>query len=223
MASSAGCTRGEVRTNPATSPAAVPMKVSTIRPVAADLVPTDMMSIALIGYLEDFLAQVQRVPDGEPQRDRDPQAPPGEPDPRGQPERQQDARHHAGHPARRGAERLVDADLDDEQRRERRHDRPRRVGQQQRQQVGEDGGDGQADDGRGRGLGPVPDQGQGHGRTLRDAPRRGADLRGPVPGADRQAHGAGPRDDVPWPHDRDTAGTGRRPASPGQLDPRRRY
>ena len=48
MASSAGCTRGEVRTNPATSPAAVPMKVSTIRPVAADLVPTDMMSIALM-------------------------------------------------------------------------------------------------------------------------------------------------------------------------------
>ena len=49
MASSAGCTRGEVRTNPATSPAAVPMKVSTIRPLAADLVPTDMMSIALMG------------------------------------------------------------------------------------------------------------------------------------------------------------------------------
>jgi hypothetical protein len=49
MASSAGCTRGEVRTNPATSPAAVPTKVSTIRPVAADLVPTDRMSIALIG------------------------------------------------------------------------------------------------------------------------------------------------------------------------------
>ena len=49
MASSAGCIRGEVRTNPATSPAAVPMKVSTTRSVAADLVPTDMMSIALMG------------------------------------------------------------------------------------------------------------------------------------------------------------------------------
>ena len=49
MASSAGCTRGEVRTNPATSPAAVPMKVSTIRPVAADLVPTDMTGRDALG------------------------------------------------------------------------------------------------------------------------------------------------------------------------------
>ena len=53
-------------------------------------------------------------------------------------------------------------------------------------------GDGQPDDCRGCGLGPVPDQGQAHGRPPRDGPRRGADLRGPVPGTDRQAHRAGP-------------------------------
>ena len=49
MASSAGCTCGDVNTNPATRPAAVPMNVSTIRPVAAALVSPDRMSIALMG------------------------------------------------------------------------------------------------------------------------------------------------------------------------------
>jgi hypothetical protein len=38
-----------VRTNPAISPAAVPINVSVILLVAAALLPTDRMSIALIG------------------------------------------------------------------------------------------------------------------------------------------------------------------------------
>jgi hypothetical protein len=129
------------------------------------------------GHLEDLLAQVQRVSDGQPERDRDAQAPPGEPDRRGQPERQQDARHHAGHPAHRAAHRLVDADLGDQQRRQRRQHRTRRAGYQQRHQVGEDGRDRQPDDRLGRRLGPLPDQ----GHPLRDDPRAGARHAGIVP------------------------------------------
>lgn len=49
IASSAGSTCGAVRTNPAISPAAVPINVSVILLVAAALLPTDRMSIALIG------------------------------------------------------------------------------------------------------------------------------------------------------------------------------
>jgi hypothetical protein len=46
MASAAGCTRGGARTNPA----AAPMSVSMIRPVAAVFAAvTDRMSIALMG------------------------------------------------------------------------------------------------------------------------------------------------------------------------------
>ena len=49
IASSAGSTCGAVRTNPATSPAAAPINVSVILLVAAVLLPTERMSIALIG------------------------------------------------------------------------------------------------------------------------------------------------------------------------------
>lgn len=54
MASSAVCTCGDVRTNPATRPAAVPTPVSTTRLTAAALVPTDRMSIALMGTSRTF-------------------------------------------------------------------------------------------------------------------------------------------------------------------------
>ena len=70
--------------------------------------------------LEDGLAQPQRVPHGEPERDREPETPPREPDPSGQPERYQDACHHGGDSAHRAEQRLVDADLQDENRRQRR-------------------------------------------------------------------------------------------------------
>ncbi len=49
MASSAGCTRNGVKTRPPSMPAAVPASVSTMRPVAAALPPSDRMSMALIG------------------------------------------------------------------------------------------------------------------------------------------------------------------------------
>ena len=48
-ASSAGSTCGAVRTNPAISPATAPINVSVILLVAAALLPTDRMSVALIG------------------------------------------------------------------------------------------------------------------------------------------------------------------------------
>jgi len=49
MASSAGCSRGLVKTNPAIRPAAVPMAVSAIRPTAAARVALERMNIALTG------------------------------------------------------------------------------------------------------------------------------------------------------------------------------
>ena len=45
------------------------MKVSTTRPVAADLVPTDMMSIALMGTSRTSSCRCSAYPDGESQRD----------------------------------------------------------------------------------------------------------------------------------------------------------
>ena len=81
MASAAGWTRGGARTNPAASPAAAPMSVSMIRPVAAVFAPvTDRMSIALMGTSRMAIAQAQRVADGQRDHDRDSQAPPGEAD-----------------------------------------------------------------------------------------------------------------------------------------------
>jgi hypothetical protein len=68
------------------------------------------------GHLEGVVAQVQRVPDRQRDRDRDPEAPPREPDQRRQARGEQDPGDHRRDPADRAAQRLVEADLGDEQR-----------------------------------------------------------------------------------------------------------
>jgi hypothetical protein len=94
---------------------------------------------------------------------------------------QADSQQHPGHLGHRAAHRLVQADLDDEQCGQRGHHRARGAGQRQRQQVREDRGAGQPDDGHRGGLRPVPHHGQRLRRALGHGARRGTQLLTPAP------------------------------------------
>jgi Zn-finger in ubiquitin-hydrolases and other protein len=110
---------------------------------------------------------MQHVADSECDRDGDPKCPPGKPDPGRQADREQDADQHGRYSLRCVAQRLVNADLHDQQSGEGRKYGVRRARQLQRNYVREDRGAGEPHDGHSSGLRPVPRDGQALRGTLR--------------------------------------------------------